>query len=203
MFKINLKKKFIEGIFSIIDQSFLFEKITSDYNFPPDDIYSPNEIIANNAFKSRALSFEYYINREIIINQLKAKERPRVIFPFINLEKIINLEKSEERDKGNDEENTSEKNKENNKKSTKEKNEEKNKKKDNSSNSLTDSALFEVDGIILEKEFKEIELDNNFFIPDPIYKFCCWNNIEDRIENYVKGEKKSEEFVKIEKDNKI
>ena len=199
----QFEKKFIEGIFSIIDQSFLFEKITSDYNFPPDDIYSPKEIIANNAFKSRALSFEYYINSEIIINQLKAKERPRVIFPFINLEKIINLEKSEERDKGNDEENTSEKNKENNKKSTKEKNEEKNKKKDNSSNSLTDSALFEVDGIILEKEFKEIELDNNFFIPDPIYKFCCWNNIEDRIENYVKGEKKSEEFVKIEKDNKI
>ena len=109
------------------------------------------------------MSSEYYINSEIIINQLKAKERPRVIFPFINLEKIINLEKSEERDKGNDEENTSEKNKENNKKSTKEKNEEKNKKKDNSSNSLTDSALFEVDGIILEKEFKEIELDNNFF----------------------------------------
>ena len=71
----NLKKDYVEGIFSNIDLKFLYEKMISDDNFPADDIYSPNEIIAKNAFKSRALSFEYYINNEIVLNKLHAKER--------------------------------------------------------------------------------------------------------------------------------
>lgn len=51
-------------------------------------IYYPNEIIAKNAFKSRALSFEYYINNNIILNKLGAKERQRVIYIFRALNEI-------------------------------------------------------------------------------------------------------------------
>ena len=88
----TLKKDYFEGIFSNIDLKFLYEKIISDENFPPDDINSSNEIIAKNAFKSRALSFEYYINNEIILNQLQAKERQRIIYIFKEMEDIKRLE---------------------------------------------------------------------------------------------------------------
>jgi len=96
-----INKKYFEGIYSNIDIRFLFEKVVSDKNFPPDDIYNPDEIIAHNAFKSRALSFEFYINNEIILNKLKAKERPRVIYIFRTLEdikKLIEEEDFEEKD---------------------------------------------------------------------------------------------------------
>jgi hypothetical protein len=88
----NLKKNYVEGIFSNIDMKFLYEKIISDDNFPPEDIYSTNEIIAKNAFKSRALSFEYYLNNEIVLNQLRAKERQRIIYIFKEVKDIEGLE---------------------------------------------------------------------------------------------------------------
>ena len=68
----------------------LVDKITSDNNFPKDDFTYPDPIKAKNAFKSRALSFEYYINNNIIIDKFKMKERPRVFYPFKSLETIQN-----------------------------------------------------------------------------------------------------------------
>ena len=47
----KFKKEYFEGIYSNIDLKFLYEKVVSDENFPGDDIYYPNEIIAKNAFK--------------------------------------------------------------------------------------------------------------------------------------------------------
>ena len=46
----KFKKEYFEGIYSYIDLKFLYEKVVSDENFPGDDIYYPNEIIAKNAF---------------------------------------------------------------------------------------------------------------------------------------------------------
>ena len=46
-----------EGIYSNIALKFLFEKVISDDNFPAYDIYDTDDIIAKNAFKSRALRF--------------------------------------------------------------------------------------------------------------------------------------------------
>jgi len=97
----NFKKDYVEGIFSNIDLKFLYEKIISDNNFPPDDIYSPNEIIAKNAFKSRALGFEYYINNDIILNQLHAKERQRVIYIFKEVKDIEGLKSENIKIEGN------------------------------------------------------------------------------------------------------
>jgi hypothetical protein len=130
----NLKKEFIEGIFSNIDLKFLYEKIISDDNFPPDDIYSPNEIIAKNAFKSRALSFEYYLNNEIILKQLHAKERQRIIYIFKDVKDIEGLELGNIKIEEN-------------------------------------NRTLEVDGVILEKENKNIILNKIYFISDSINKF--------------------------------
>lgn len=88
----KVKKGFTEGIYSNIELNFLYEKIISDDNFQTDDLNNPNEIIALNAFKSRALSFEYYINSEIILKNLDIKERPRVIYVFKNIEEIQKLD---------------------------------------------------------------------------------------------------------------
>ena len=91
-FKDETSNNYIESLFSPIEIQLLFDKITSNENFPKDDFKVPNEIIAKNAFKSRALSFEYYINYNVIIDKFKMKERPRVIYPFKSLEAIKNKE---------------------------------------------------------------------------------------------------------------
>ena len=91
-FKDETMDKYIESLFSQVDTSLLFDKITSDKNFPKDNFKEPDEIIAKNAFKSRALSFEYYINYNIIIDKFHIKERPRVLYPFKSLEAIKNNE---------------------------------------------------------------------------------------------------------------
>ena len=84
----NLKEKYIESLYSIIDLNLLHEKITSDKNFPKDDFLSPDFNLSKNAFKSRALSFEYFINNNILIHKFKVKERPRVIYPFRSKEEL-------------------------------------------------------------------------------------------------------------------
>lgn len=44
--------------------------------------------------------------------------------------------------------------------------------------------FIEVDGVILEKENKNIFLDNSFFMPEPIMKFIYFNNSNGKLENY-------------------
>ena len=144
------KTKFKEGIYANIDIDFLYEKIVSNENFPEDDLYSPNENIARNAFKSRALSFEYYINNEIILNKLEAKERQRIIYIFRNVKEIENIENcinNNEKEKENDKDNLIE------------------------YEEQPEFDIVEVDGVILEDKDKNILLNDSFFIPDPVYKF--------------------------------
>ena len=137
----KFKNKDFEGIYSNIDLKFLFEKVISDDNFPADDIYNTDDIIAKNAFKSRALSFEYYINSDIILNRLSSKERQRIIYLFRDIKDIEALDKNIEIN---------------------------NEKEDTTS---SDHHLIEVDGVILEKENRECYLDKSFFMADPVYKF--------------------------------
>ena len=96
------RNKYFEGIYSHIDLNFLYEKVVSDENFPADNIFDPDETIAKNAFKSRALSFEYYINDKILLNKLKAKERQRVIYIFRDIDDIEKLDSEENPQDKND-----------------------------------------------------------------------------------------------------
>ena len=170
----NIKKN-VEGIYSNIDVNFLFEKVVSDENFPADDIYDPNENIAKNAFKSRALSFEYYINSEIIINLLKAKERQRVIYLFKDIAKLEALD-SNQNDDANIQQND---------------------------NSFYDSVMIEVDGVILEKEYKDINLNKSFFMSDPVYKFGFFSNKDNKKEIIKYYTKDKEEKIKNEINEEI
>lgn len=83
-------KNTIESMYSIVDLDFLFEKIVENQNFPKDDFNNPNDLKAKNAFKSRALSFEYFINKIILFNKCNIKERGRVIYPFKSISEIKN-----------------------------------------------------------------------------------------------------------------
>ena len=89
-FKDEINNRYVETLYSNVELDLLVDKITSDNNFPKDDFTCPDPIKAKNAFKSRALSFEYYINYNIIIDKFKMKERPRVFYPFKSLETIQN-----------------------------------------------------------------------------------------------------------------
>ena len=162
----NLKKEYVEGIFSNIDLKFLYEKIISDDNFPPDDIYSPNEIIAKNAFKSRSLSFEYYLNNEIILNQLHAKERQRIIYIFKDVKDLEGLELGNIKIEEN-------------------------------------NRTLEVDGVILEKENKNIILNKSFFISDSINKFkiSTDNPSKKTIINYIKRNENDDQEDNDKKNN--
>jgi hypothetical protein len=75
----------------------LFNQISSNENFPNNDFKNPDKIKAKNAFKSRAISFEFYINYNIIIDKYKMKERPRVIYPFKSLDAIEKNEEDQEK----------------------------------------------------------------------------------------------------------
>jgi hypothetical protein len=166
------QNKSVEGIYSNIDLNFLYEKVVSDKNFPVDDIYNPDENIAKNCFKSRALSFEYYINSDIILKHLNCKERQRVIYIFGDIGKIEDFDKDNEGEDVDDEEEDDD--------------EDGNRKED-------ELHLIEVDGVILERENKKCVLDNNFFISDPVYKFGFFrNNQNERIEYFIDKYKKYE-----------
>lgn len=89
-FKDEINNRYVETLYSNVELDLLVNKITSDNNFPKDDFTNPDLIKAKNAFKSRALSFEYYINYNIIIDKFKMIERPRVFYPFKSLEAIQN-----------------------------------------------------------------------------------------------------------------
>ena len=96
-FKDETTGVYIESLYSIVELKLLFNKISSNENFPKDDFKNPDKIKAKNAFKSRALSFEYYINYNIIIDKFKMKERPRVIYPFKSLDAIEKNEEDQEK----------------------------------------------------------------------------------------------------------
>ena len=89
-YKNPVNNNFVESLYSIIELKLLFDKINSDKNFPKDNFKNPDTNIARNAFKSRALSFEYYINNNILLQKYKVKERPRVLYPFKSLREITN-----------------------------------------------------------------------------------------------------------------
>ena len=87
-FKDETTGTYIESLYSNVELKLLFNQISSNEYFPKDDFKNQDKIKAKNAFKSRALSFEYYINYNIIIDKYKMKERPRVIYPFKSLDAI-------------------------------------------------------------------------------------------------------------------
>ena len=104
--------KYIEGLYSVVDLNLLEEKIISDTNFPKDDFNAPDENIARNAFKSRALSLEYYINNNFLLQDLKVKENPRVIYFFHSIDNIMKID---EENKDNDSKSSDINNDDNNK----------------------------------------------------------------------------------------
>ena len=89
--------KYVEALYSKIDLDLLFHKITADENFPKDNFFEPDKTKAKNAFKSRALSFEYYINKMVIIDKFKMKERSRVFYPFKSLQEILGKEEKDKK----------------------------------------------------------------------------------------------------------
>lgn len=90
-YKDNDKKRYIESIFSLVDLNLLFDRISSDLNFPKDNIKNPDKKISQNAFKSRSLSFEYFINNNILIKKFNLKEKARVIYSFKSIEDLESI----------------------------------------------------------------------------------------------------------------
>ena len=74
---------YIESIYSTVDPEIIFEYTDRDENYQEDNYKKKAQL----AFKCRALSFEYYINK-LFIKKYKATEYPRVIFPFRKVERI-------------------------------------------------------------------------------------------------------------------
>ena len=74
-----------------MDLNLLSDRISSDLNFPKDNFKSPDKSIAKNAFKSRSLSFEYFINNNILIKKYNIKEKARVIYSFKSLDDIESI----------------------------------------------------------------------------------------------------------------
>ena len=85
------KKRYIESIFSLVDLNLLFDRISSDLNFPKDNFKNPDKKISQNAFKSRSLSFEYFINNNILIKKFNLKEKARVIYSFKSIEDLESI----------------------------------------------------------------------------------------------------------------
>ena len=161
--------QYIEGLYAIVDLKLLEEKITSDINFPKDDFKNPNDDIARNAFKSRALSLEYYINNSFLLKDLKVKERPRVIYLFKSIDKIKKIdEKNNLNNLYIDANNSLEKDDK-------------------------EMGIIEVDGIILENNQIRIDLNEKIFIQDKCYNFSFFKNENDSNESidcFVKSEPK-------------
>lgn len=83
------EEKYNESLYSTISLDCLYSKISSNTNFPKDDFRNPDKKIAKNAFKSRALSFEYWIHKEILSEKYEIRERARVIYNFKSCEELI------------------------------------------------------------------------------------------------------------------
>ena len=70
----NKNNKCVEGIYSNLDNSILYKEITDKSKFKnKDDIYDNDSNKADNYFKARGLSLEYYINCLLMI-KFKQKE---------------------------------------------------------------------------------------------------------------------------------
>ena len=160
----KINNKYIEGLYAIVELKLLEEKIISDSNFPKDDFNNPDENIARNAFKSRALSLEYYINNNFLLTDLKVKEKPRVIYFFNSIEKILNIEKSESDNVDEDEEHNNNNINNNNNIYINIDNE-------NQESENKEFDIIEVDGVVLEKNKKSIDLNEKIFIQDKCYEF--------------------------------
>ena len=78
----NKSNECVEGIYSNLDNSILYREITDKSKFKKDDIYKNDQIIADNCFKARGLSLEYYINC-LLMEKFKANKLPRVIYHFL------------------------------------------------------------------------------------------------------------------------
>ena len=162
-YKIN--NKYVEGLYNIVDLHLLKEKITSDINFPKDDFMNPDSNIARNAFKSRTLSLEYYINNNFLLNELKVKERFRVIYCFNSIDEIMKIEESKEINYMYI---------------------------DNEENKDKEIGIIEVDGVILENVEIKIDLNERIFIQDKCYNFGVFINPDDgkkAIDNFFDDEK--------------
>ena len=155
----KVNDEYVEGLYSYIDLKLLNEKITININFPKDDFKSPDEKIAKNAFKSRALNFEYYINDND--SKTKIKERPIVIYFFKNIDEIKNNDMGKENDIIIIDNSNKEKSHEN--------------------------SIIEVDSVILEKEEFNMNLDEKLFILDDCFNFGIFEDEEKAklIENYT------------------
>ena len=93
------QNKYIEGIYSIVDTNFLLRKIVDNKNNSGDDFNESDLLKDKNAFKYRALSFEYYINKVILFKKYNIKERARVIYTLksmLDAKNIENNKKEEE-----------------------------------------------------------------------------------------------------------
>jgi hypothetical protein len=150
----------------------LEEKIISDTNFPKDDFNAPDENIARNAFKSRALSLEYYINNNFLLQDLKVKENPRVIYFFHSIDDIMKID---EENKDNDSKSSDINNDDNNIYiSINNESGEKEKK---------EFSIIEVDGIILENNEVSIDLNEKIFIQDKCYEFGVFDDKTNKIKS--------------------
>jgi len=70
-----------EGLYAILQNRILYSEITDKSKFVKDDIYFENDDIADNNFKARSLSLEYYL-KDFFMDYFKQKELPRVIYNF-------------------------------------------------------------------------------------------------------------------------
>ena len=89
------EKKYVESIYSIVNLQILSDRISSDLNFPKDNFKIPDKQKAQNAFKSRALSFEYFINNNILIRKYGFEEKARVIYKFKSINELEQESKNE------------------------------------------------------------------------------------------------------------
>ena len=89
------EKKYVESIYSIVNLQILSDRISSDLNFPKDYFKIPDKQKAQNAFKSRALSFEYFINNNILIRKYGFEEKARVIYKFKSIDELEPESKNE------------------------------------------------------------------------------------------------------------
>lgn len=79
----------IESIYTTVEPETIYNYSNQLIDMLEEDDYKDSDPnIANLAFKSRALSFEFYINKPIFIKKIKAEEYPRVIFPMKKVIKI-------------------------------------------------------------------------------------------------------------------
>jgi len=72
--------EWIEALYSSIDPEILYNYIINEKE--ADDYNEPNKELQRQYFKSRAMGFEYYINKSIFIKKYGMKPLPRIVFPL-------------------------------------------------------------------------------------------------------------------------